>query len=105
LEKAYEKLFRHRWWATAPRFAYSVGEREYESGRPSFSGHFPVAFERKQDFDSLPQDIAVRVYYNPADPADAVLTPGAAPGLYINCAIAWLSLLALVAFAVLWRAT
>lgn len=70
------------------RYAYEVDGRRYRGERIGFTSSFPTreaALERHRD---LPVGGPVTVYYNPANPADAVLENGTGPYLFVYLAIA-----------------
>jgi hypothetical protein len=63
--------------AASVRYVYRVGDREYQStrlyaGRPVFYGNPRVA---AAIIAKYPPNAAVSVYYNPANPAEAMLEP------------------------------
>jgi hypothetical protein len=55
---------------TSVVYCYYVGGRKYQSNVVSFDDH-----QRTQMPDRYPEGRSVAVFYNPADPADAVLEP------------------------------
>ena len=59
------------------RYAYRVGDREYQStrlyvGRPVFSGNLRAAASIVAKY---PRNVQVSVHYNPDNPAEAMLEP------------------------------
>jgi len=63
-------------------FGYTVAGREYHNHLSHTGGtpppEYAIIYTRK-----YPQGTKVKVYYNPADPADSTIEPGVMPGHWI----------------------
>lgn len=69
------------------RYAYEVAGRRYHGERIGFTSSFPTRKAVVQRHEDLAVGGPVTVYYNPADPADAVLEPGTGAYPFIYLAI------------------
>ena len=76
-------------------YTYSVGGREYESWRRTFSEVRTNSMRRTQEIlGRYPQGANVEVYYDPADPSSAVLETGVGTSSYVFLGLAIVLVLA-----------
>jgi Protein of unknown function (DUF3592) len=83
------------------RYRYEVGGQAYVGFRASFSGHGVSRAAMDQLLRPFPQGSTVKVYYNPQDPASAVLN-NTTPSHWQYWLLFGVGFLALAAYLALW---
>lgn len=81
-------------------YRYKVNGRDYSSSRISLADLASTTRSAQNTVDRYPDNSSVQVYYNPANPAEAVLEPGETSGLTFLYAVGGLFAVAGVLFLI-----
>jgi len=70
-------------------YRYKVQGKSYSSSRIALLDLASSSRNAQTVVDRYPDNASVQVYYNPADPSDAVLEPGESSGLTVLSIVGW----------------
>ncbi len=70
-------------WSPTIKYLYSINDNQFEGDRiKTIVSSYSSTKQAQKELDKYPVNSSVKVYYNPDKPADSVIIPGVAKGIF-----------------------